>query len=101
MITIRQATSKDSDTACDALRRSIIECCVLEHRNNPEILAAWLRNKTPSTFASWIDSGTNVIFVAERFKSIVGVAMLSDMSVNAQMKIGKSAVMKLSRVGNG
>ena len=33
------------------LRRSIIELCGADHRDDPALLAAWLSNKTPETIA--------------------------------------------------
>ena len=39
---IRIATSTDAFEACNVLRRSIVECCSLDHRDDPAILEAWL-----------------------------------------------------------
>lgn len=44
---IRDAVAEDAIEACEALRRSITELCVADHRNDPDLLANWLRNKTP------------------------------------------------------
>ena len=41
-------------SACDVLRRSIVELCVADHRNDPKILAQWLANKRPCIVASWV-----------------------------------------------
>lgn len=74
---IRIATSTDAFAACDVLRRSIVECCVLDHRNDPAILAAWLGNKTPQMVAHWFGSPTNFSLVAIERDEVVGVALLT------------------------
>jgi hypothetical protein len=44
---IRDAVAEDAPAACQVIRRSIVELCVADHRNDPEVLARWLSNKTP------------------------------------------------------
>jgi len=74
---IRLATPSDASAACNVLRRSIAECCVLDHKNDPAILEAWLGNKTPETVASWFASPTNFSVVAVEEGTVVGVALLT------------------------
>lgn len=74
---IRIATPTDAFAACDVLRRSIVECCALDHRNDPAILAAWLGNKTPQTVSAWFSSPTNFSLVALERGEVVGVALLT------------------------
>ncbi len=74
---IRRAEAKDAAAACEVLRRSIAECCVLDHKNDPAILGAWLGNKTPETVASWFASPTNYSLVAVEEGAVVGVALLT------------------------
>lgn len=74
---IRIAASDDAAAACNVLRRSIAECCVLDHKNDPAILGAWLGNKTPQMVASWFQSPTNHSLVALKDGEIVGVALLT------------------------
>jgi GNAT superfamily N-acetyltransferase len=74
---IRRAQANDATAACEVLRRSIAECCVLDHKNDPAILAAWLGNKTPETVASWFASPTNYSLVALEDGKVVGVALLT------------------------
>jgi GNAT superfamily N-acetyltransferase len=76
-IDIRTAAPGDASAACDVLRRSIVECCVGDHQNQPELLAAWLGNKTPHTVAGWFASPSNFSLVAERDGVLVGVALLT------------------------
>lgn len=74
---IRIAASGDAAAACHVLRRSIAECCVLDHNNDPAILGAWLGNKTPQMVASWFQSPTNHSLVALKDDTVVGVALLT------------------------
>ncbi|ELX09241.1 putative acetyltransferase, GNAT family [Janthinobacterium sp. HH01] len=74
---IRVAASTDADAACTVLRRSITECCDLDHKNDPAILDAWLGNKTPQMVANWFSSPTNFSLVALNEGLVVGVALLT------------------------
>lgn len=76
-IQIRTAAPVDAPAACAVLRRSIVECCVLDHQNRRDILDAWLGNKTPANVASWFASPSNYSLVAERDGELVGVALLT------------------------
>ena len=74
---IRIASSNDAFAACQVLRRSITECCVLDHGGQSAVLDAWLGNKTPQMVASWFDSPTNFSVVAVESGEVVGVALLT------------------------
>jgi N-acetylglutamate synthase-like GNAT family acetyltransferase len=74
---IRLAAVPDAAAACQVLRRSIAECCELDHKNDPAVLAAWLGNKTPETVAGWFASPTNFSLVALQQEQVVGVALLT------------------------
>lgn len=74
---IRIAASDDAFAACNVLRRSITECCVLDHKNDQDILGAWLGNKTPQTVASWFASPTNHALVALSDGQVIGVSLLT------------------------
>ena len=74
---IRIAASSDAEAACNVLRRSITECCELDHKNDPAILEAWLGNKTPQMVASWFSSPTNFSLIAVSEGEVVGVALLT------------------------
>lgn len=76
-VEIRIAKPDDAGAACHVLRRSISECCVADHHNEPAILDSWLGNKTPDNVASWIASPSNHTLVALRDDEVVGVALLT------------------------
>jgi GNAT superfamily N-acetyltransferase len=75
--TIRVATENDAEAACLVLRRSIAECCAEDHHNDPSLLTAWLRNKTPDNVRNWLRDDRSYGVVAEADGgSLVGFAML-------------------------
>src|SRR5687768_12801528 len=74
---IRPAVPLDAAAACHVLRRTIVECCVQDHQNDPDILAAWLGNKHPAMVTSWLESPTNHTLVAVQGEQVVGVALLT------------------------
>jgi len=76
-IHIRTAVPDDALAACAVLRRSITECCVQDHQHKPEILDAWLGNKTPDNVATWFALPSNYSLVAECNGAVVGVALLT------------------------
>ncbi len=65
-IQIRTAGPDDAADACRVLCRSITECCVADHHDQPAVLQGWLGNKTPDNVASWIASPSNHTLVALR-----------------------------------
>ncbi|WP_188565444.1 GNAT family N-acetyltransferase [Undibacterium terreum] len=76
-IEIRSATPADAAAACEALRRSISECCQEDHRNDEAILSAWLGNKNSSMVATWFSSAANYALLATYGDEVVGVALLT------------------------
>jgi GNAT superfamily N-acetyltransferase len=74
---IRPATVADADSICVVLRRSIIELCEPDHRNDKAILDTWLANKTPENIATWLANPNNVILVAEREGDGIAVGALT------------------------
>jgi N-acetylglutamate synthase-like GNAT family acetyltransferase len=76
-IEIRSATPEDAAAACEALRRSISECCKEDHKDDEAILAAWLGNKNSDTVATWFSSTANYALVATYGEHVVGVALLT------------------------
>lgn len=74
---VRKTTIADAEAACVVLRRSITECCIEDHHNDPELLSAWLRNKTPENIANWIEAPGNYPVVATSGEEVVGVSLLT------------------------
>lgn len=76
-IVIRTATTEDASTACEVLRRSIVECCAQDHCNDRTVLDAWLGNKNPQTVAAWFASPANCALLAEVDGKVVGVGLVN------------------------
>jgi GNAT superfamily N-acetyltransferase len=76
MVSIRPAEQKDAAEAVDVVRRSISELCVLDHRNDPDTLHAWLANKTEKNFLTWISNPDNFCVIAEADGRLLGVGDL-------------------------
>jgi GNAT superfamily N-acetyltransferase len=62
---LRPAIPADARDLCGVVRRSIVELCVEDHRNDPAVLRAWLRNKRSETAEAWITHDRNRCIVAE------------------------------------
>lgn len=73
---IRNATSEDAPAICDVLHQSISDCCVADHRGDPEVIANWLANKTPHNVGRWIAAEGAIALVAVRAGIIVGFALV-------------------------
>jgi GNAT superfamily N-acetyltransferase len=76
-IDIRQAVPSDAPAACELLRRSIAEGCAPDHLGKPDVLDAWLGNKTPQNVAIWFSTPSNYSLVAERDGELLGLALLT------------------------
>lgn len=77
-IEIRDAIASDAQAASIVLRRSIIELCQADHRNDPAILTPWLSNKTPEGFAAWLAQPSQSLVVATDGQSILAVGAVTD-----------------------
>jgi GNAT superfamily N-acetyltransferase len=77
VINIRKAVPDDAHAACSLLRRSIEQGCEADHGGRPEVLAAWLGNKTPENVSAWFLSSSNHALVAECDGEIAGLALLT------------------------
>lgn len=76
-IDIRQATPDDATAACTLLRRSIEQGCATDHGQRPEVLQAWLGNKTTQNVLTWVASPSNYVVVADQAGQVVGLALLT------------------------
>jgi GNAT superfamily N-acetyltransferase len=75
LIETRTAVASDAIAICKVVRRSISECCVLDHKNAPATLSAWLENKTPASALAWVQSPDSVAIVAAQGDRVVGFAL--------------------------
>jgi hypothetical protein len=62
----RPTVKHDAVEASEVLRRSITDCCVEDHRNDPQTIAAWTERKTPETLRRWV--------LSNNYFSVVGVS---------------------------
>ena len=69
---VREAVPEDATAACLVMRRSIVELCVADHRNDPAVLQRWLSNKTPEAFRSWIGPGNSLSVAVDGNTNIAG-----------------------------
>jgi GNAT superfamily N-acetyltransferase len=60
------------------IRRSIVELCIADHRNDPAILTQWLSDKTPEIFLSWINQPANSLLVAIEGDHILAVGSVTN-----------------------
>lgn len=60
------------------MRRSIIELCVADHRDDPIILDRWLANKQPEVTRGWIASTTGSMLVAVEGEAVLAVGGVTD-----------------------
>lgn len=72
---IRIAAIEDATAICAVVRRSITECCGDDHHNDPDLLAAWLKNKTVANAEAWVSAPENYAIVAEVDGAIVGFGL--------------------------
>ena len=75
---IRDARREDAAEACAVIRRSILELCILDHRNDPGILQRWLANKTPERVAAWMCQPDHPVLVVVEAGAIVAVGAVRD-----------------------
>lgn len=76
-IAIRRAVPSDTAAACELVRSSIAELCVVDHRGDESTIIEWLANKTTENFAGWISSSRHVALVAESADAIAGFVLLN------------------------
>jgi len=74
-ISIRPATADDAFAACAAMRRSIAECCSLDHNNDQAVVDAWLKNKTADNTRALIQGPENFCVVAIVHGAVAGFGM--------------------------
>lgn len=72
-ISVRLATVGDVAGMSRVLIASITQLCEADHKNEPEALAAWTRNKTPDGVRQMLSNPDTTLIVAERNGAIIGV----------------------------
>lgn len=77
MITVRPAEPADADAMSAVLIASIRDLCTADHRNDPEILAGWLRNKSPEMVRRMFGNPNAQLLVAEHDGQIAAVGCLN------------------------
>ncbi len=77
MITVRPAEPADAEAMSAVLIASIRDLCTADHRNDPEILASWLRNKTPEMVLKMFGNPNAQLLVAEHDGQIAAVGCLT------------------------
>jgi len=75
---VRDATAEDADLGVAVLRRSIVELCEADHKNDPAILQQWLSNKTAESLVRWVSNPDNSLLVAVENGHIVGVGSVTN-----------------------
>ena len=78
LMIIRDATTADAVKACEAIRASIIELCIADHQQDPDILRRWLASKTPDNVAAWATAVGSSLLVAIEDDSILAVGGVKD-----------------------
>jgi GNAT superfamily N-acetyltransferase len=77
VITVRPAVAADVPAMSAVLIASITELCAADHRDNPAILARWLRNKTPEQVALMLSNPGAEFFVAEHDGQVAAVGCVN------------------------
>ncbi|KQV09784.1 hypothetical protein ASC68_03615 [Devosia sp. Root105] len=76
-MTIRPAVPADAAAMSAVLTASIRDLCTADHRDDAEILAGWLRNKTPEMVLRMLERPGARFLVAERDGEIAAVGCLN------------------------
>lgn len=106
----RMAETRDAETVCQVLRRSITECCIEDHRGDPRLLVAWLSNKTYDNVLRWIESEGCHPVVAEVDGVLVGFASVlasGEIPLNYIVPevrftgVGKALLVRLETIARG
>ena len=75
---VRRARTDDAEAAAAVVCASITDLCVADHGREPEMVARWLANKTPTDVRSWIEAPGRVVVAEERGRIVgVGAAVAS------------------------
>lgn len=74
---VRAAAPEDAAEICAVVRASIIALCGADHHDDPQILKAWLANKTPEDIARWIADPDNINLVVAQEGAILAAGCVT------------------------
>lgn len=70
---VREAVVADIPAMSRVLTRSIIELCAADHRNDPEIIAGWTRNKSEDGVRAMLEAPSNIMLVVVDGETVLAV----------------------------
>ena len=76
---IRTPSLDDANAICQVIRRSITECCAADHKDDPELLAAWLQNKTTDNVGRWLQTEGALPVIAQLQGAVVECSLASSL----------------------
>ena len=74
---VSKATAADAGIICRIVDRSIRVGCAIDHRNDPQTVAAWTHSKTIDHLMPWLNDQRLYLNIALLHDKPVGVAMAS------------------------
>lgn len=74
-VIVRLASVDDAEALSLILCTSIRLGCVLDHRDRPEVVAAWTQNKSVASLSKWAEDSSLHLVVATLDETPVGVGM--------------------------
>ena len=77
MIAVRPAAEADIAAMSAVLTASIRELCAADHRNDPETIADWTRNKSPESVRLMLANPNLTMYVAELDGAVAAVGAVT------------------------
>lgn len=74
---LRDVLESDAEAICNLVTRSIRELCTSDHKNIPETLELWLKNKTTQNFIARIRSARNINLACYINDNIAGYSCMA------------------------
>lgn len=74
-VVVRLASADDVEALSLILCTSIRSGCVLDHRDRPEVVTAWTKNKSVASVLKWVEDSSLYLVVATLDATPVGVGM--------------------------
>ncbi|MCA3360825.1 MAG: GNAT family N-acetyltransferase [Roseomonas sp.] len=76
-VRVRQAMESDGQRGICIIKRSILELCSEDHRNDEFAIQEWIANKTVESWKAWLHSCQSKLLVGEVGSILAGVGMIS------------------------